>query len=94
MLSPNGHRLLVDAAVQKPDVIVLDVSMPELNGIDAAVQLQTSSQDQAGIRNPADRCSISSRRVSSWRNRICGETISNGGVAYRDQTSPDGAGSI
>jgi DNA-binding NarL/FixJ family response regulator len=38
-ISPNGRRLLVDAATLKPDVIVLDIGMPELNGIDAAVQL-------------------------------------------------------
>jgi DNA-binding NarL/FixJ family response regulator len=38
-LSPNGRRLLVDAAILKPDLIVLDIGMPELNGIDAAVQL-------------------------------------------------------
>jgi DNA-binding NarL/FixJ family response regulator len=38
-ISPNGRRLLVDALALKPDVIVLDVGMPELNGIDAAVQL-------------------------------------------------------
>jgi DNA-binding NarL/FixJ family response regulator len=38
-ISPNGRSLLADAATLKPDVIVLDVGMPELNGIDAAVQL-------------------------------------------------------
>lgn len=38
-ISPNGRALLADAATLKPDVIVLDVGMPELNGIDAAVQL-------------------------------------------------------
>lgn len=38
-ISPNGRRLLVDASMLKPDVVVLDVGMPELNGIDAAVQL-------------------------------------------------------
>ena len=38
-ISPNGRRLLVDATILKPDVVVLDVGMPELNGIDAAVQL-------------------------------------------------------
>ncbi|HEY4051611.1 MAG TPA: response regulator transcription factor [Acidobacteriaceae bacterium] len=38
-ISPNGRRLLVDAAELKPDVIVLDIGMPELNGIEAAVQL-------------------------------------------------------
>jgi DNA-binding NarL/FixJ family response regulator len=38
-ISPNGRRLLADAAMLRPDVIVLDIGMPELNGIDAAVQL-------------------------------------------------------
>jgi DNA-binding NarL/FixJ family response regulator len=38
-ISSNGRSLLDDAATLKPDVIVLDVGMPELNGIDAAVQL-------------------------------------------------------
>jgi DNA-binding NarL/FixJ family response regulator len=38
-ISPNGRSLLADAAMLKPDVIVLDIGMPELNGIDAAVQL-------------------------------------------------------
>ena len=38
-ISPNGRRLLVDATILRPDVVVLDVGMPELNGIDAAVQL-------------------------------------------------------
>ena len=37
--SPNGRRLLTDAAVLKPDVIVMDVGMPELNGIEAARQI-------------------------------------------------------
>lgn len=38
-ISPDGRRLLADAAALKPNVIVLDIGMPELNGIDAAVQL-------------------------------------------------------
>jgi DNA-binding NarL/FixJ family response regulator len=38
-ISPNGRRLLDDATTLKPDVIVLDVGMPGLNGIDAAAQL-------------------------------------------------------
>jgi DNA-binding NarL/FixJ family response regulator len=38
-ISPNGRRLLVDASTLRPDIIVLDIGMPELNGIDAALQL-------------------------------------------------------
>src|SRR5581483_9454820 len=36
-------RQLVDAAMQlKPDLVVLDVSMPELNGIEAAKQIHAA----------------------------------------------------
>ena len=36
-------RALVEAALRlKPDLIVVDITMPHLNGIDAAVQIKTS----------------------------------------------------
>lgn len=38
----NGRELVEKAQRLKPDVIVLDISMPELNGIEACRQLQTS----------------------------------------------------
>src|ERR1700678_4147199 len=39
-VSKNGRRLLEDAVTLRPDLIVLDVSMPELNGIEAAKLLK------------------------------------------------------
>jgi DNA-binding NarL/FixJ family response regulator len=38
----DGRELVEKAYRLKPDVIVLDISMPELNGIEACRQLQTS----------------------------------------------------
>lgn len=38
----NGRALLEEAKRLNPDVIVLDVSMPELNGIEAARRLSTT----------------------------------------------------
>lgn len=38
----NGETLVAEALRLKPDVIVLDVSMPILNGIDAASQIRKS----------------------------------------------------
>jgi DNA-binding NarL/FixJ family response regulator len=38
----NGRELLTAAAQVKPDVVVVDVTMPLLNGIDAARQLKQS----------------------------------------------------
>jgi DNA-binding NarL/FixJ family response regulator len=39
-LSSNGRQLLADAASLRPDMIVLDISMPDLNGIEAARRLR------------------------------------------------------
>jgi DNA-binding NarL/FixJ family response regulator len=39
----NGHDLLLAAAELKPDVIVADIAMPVLNGLDAGKQLKKAS---------------------------------------------------
>ena len=36
----DGHALLTAAARLKPDVCLLDISMPAMNGIEAAIQLK------------------------------------------------------
>jgi DNA-binding NarL/FixJ family response regulator len=41
-LVQDGRQLLVEAPKLKPDVIVLDISMPLLNGLDAAERLKIS----------------------------------------------------
>jgi DNA-binding NarL/FixJ family response regulator len=38
----DGRQLLVEAAKLKPDIIVLDIGMPLLNGLDAAARLKES----------------------------------------------------
>jgi DNA-binding NarL/FixJ family response regulator len=38
----NGRELLAEAPKLKPDVIVLDIGMPLLNGLDAAARLSSS----------------------------------------------------
>lgn len=38
-ISPDGRCLVRDAGLLRPDVIVLDIGMPELNGVEAALQL-------------------------------------------------------
>lgn len=37
----NGREAIREAARHRPDVVVLDIAMPELNGIDAAQQIRT-----------------------------------------------------
>ena len=38
----DGRSLVVEAERLRPDVVVLDIGMPELNGIEAARQLNKS----------------------------------------------------
>ena len=39
----DGRQLLIEAPKLKPDVIVLDIGMPFLNGLDAAERLKPST---------------------------------------------------
>jgi DNA-binding NarL/FixJ family response regulator len=39
-VAKDGRELLTDAARLKPDVVILDIGMPLLNGMDAAVRLK------------------------------------------------------
>jgi DNA-binding NarL/FixJ family response regulator len=41
----DGERLLAEAVRVKPDVVVVDVGMPRLNGLDAARQLKQLAPD-------------------------------------------------
>lgn len=41
----NGRALVREAERLRPDVIVADISMPRLNGIDALVQLKQKDPD-------------------------------------------------
>jgi DNA-binding NarL/FixJ family response regulator len=41
----DGHQLMAAAVKLKPDVIVLDISMPVLNGLEAARQLKKTVPD-------------------------------------------------
>lgn len=41
----NGHQAVKLAQSLKPDIIIMDISMPELNGIDATLQIKKSNPD-------------------------------------------------
>jgi DNA-binding NarL/FixJ family response regulator len=41
----NGRELLTEASRLRPDVVILDIAMPVLNGIEAAVRLRNSLPD-------------------------------------------------
>jgi CheY-like chemotaxis protein len=45
-LASNGREAIADARRDRPDLIVLDVMMPEMNGFDAAAVLKNDPQTQ------------------------------------------------
>jgi DNA-binding NarL/FixJ family response regulator len=40
-IESDGRMLVKSAAVLQPDVVILDISMPQLNGLDAGEQIKT-----------------------------------------------------
>jgi len=41
----NGRELIEEVEQQRPDIVVTDISMPELNGIEATVQIKKIAPD-------------------------------------------------
>jgi DNA-binding NarL/FixJ family response regulator len=56
----NGKDLVSESLRLKPDVIVSDISMPVLNGIDAAHELREAGSTAVCILNRSRRTGISS----------------------------------
>jgi CheY-like chemotaxis protein len=54
----DGRELLAAAKKLKPDVIVADVTMPSLNGIEAAAQLRDAEAAQAAALTAKHDASI------------------------------------
>jgi two-component system, NarL family, response regulator NreC len=44
-LATNGREAIAQANALKPDIVVLDMTMPELNGLEAAIQIKRNLPD-------------------------------------------------
>ena len=68
----DGRALLELAADTKPDVIVLDIGMPRLNGMDACSQLRRKMPRVRLVFLTVNEVQISPRKRSAWaRPAIC-----------------------
>jgi DNA-binding NarL/FixJ family response regulator len=56
----NGREALQMARKQQPDIVIMDISMPELNGIDAARQILAAVKGVKviGLSMHSDRCFV------------------------------------
>jgi DNA-binding NarL/FixJ family response regulator len=59
-LASNGREAVLQAQALKPDLALLDVSMPELNGIEAAAQIRKFAPEcrVIGLSALGDRCFV------------------------------------
>ena len=64
----NGRKLVEDARLKNPDIIVLDIGMPELNGIEAARQLKLRAAFQAGGLGYVAKQSASTELITAVRS--------------------------
>ncbi len=73
---PDGRALITAARELHPDVVVLDIAMPLLNGLDAARQIkQTDPSDQAGVRDDERRSRSCRGGIPRRRVRVSPETL-------------------
>ena len=62
----DGRELVEAARTLRPDVIVADVTMPHLNGIDALVRLRQGGDPRArGVSHHAPGCDLCAARARS-----------------------------
>ena len=67
----NGQEALDAAAQLDPDVVVLDISMPVLDGIKAAARLtQSNCQRENCFPDRQPGCSYVPGRVRNWRTGL------------------------
>ena len=52
-MAEDGRTVLRMAQELEPDIVTLDISMPQLNGIDAARKLKKPASYQADFRDDA-----------------------------------------
>ena len=60
----DGLDAVVRCALDRPDVIVLDLEMPRCGGMDALIQEHDSVSHRAGSRLPAGSCAPARRPTS------------------------------
>ena len=72
----DGRELVTAVEKLRPDVIVVDISMPMLNGIDAVRQIKKAhNRDQGGVSHDAPRCCLCGERLQGRRLGLCLESI-------------------
>ena len=71
----DGRALVEQASTLYPDVIVADISMPQLNGIEAARQIKKIDKNIKIVFLNASRRNLCGECLRGWRIRFRLETL-------------------
>ncbi len=72
----DGYALLAAAKTVQPDIVILDISMPLLNGIDTAAQLKKDlSNRQDHYRDDACRCGLCAIGLRGRSVGLCAQGV-------------------
>ena len=61
--APNGEEGLAKAAAERPDLIILDVRLPGIDGFEALRRLRAAGSGRAGVSQPFLRNADNASRV-------------------------------
>jgi two-component system, NarL family, response regulator DesR len=77
----GGDQAVSEALLVQPDVVLLDIEMPGMNGLSAAAQLRARlpvKQEQAGVANEAqshvEAAALPARELDAPGGRLGGQT--------------------
>ena len=88
----NGYELLAKAGALQPDVVIVDISMPVMNGIDAVRKLvESASTAKFHIPHSARRTGFRECLLCCGRHGLCSQGANSGRPCQRDPGSPDGS---
>jgi DNA-binding NarL/FixJ family response regulator len=75
----NGREAIATAAILRPDVVIIDINMPDMNGIEATVQIKRRHPKAIviGLSVNADQQSISAMAAAGAAMLITKEAAVN-----------------
>ena len=71
----NGRDAITAAAEYSPDVMLMDIALPQLNGLDAARMIKRANPNiRDRFRNGTNEPGLCTRSIRGGRFRVCAET--------------------
>ena len=82
----DGRALVSEATRLKPDVLVVDVAMPLLNGLDAARRVREQAPNIKIVFLTMRTTRISRQPPGNWEGRICPQEFGSARAADSDRS--------